>query len=216
MSRPVVVMDYGVGNLLSVTRALEHCGASAKISSEPAEIRGAERLVLPGVGAFESCMASLRESGLREPLLEFIGSGRPLLGICVGMQMMLERSEEFGVHPGLGIIKGKVARIADTDTEGRKLKIPHIGWSPLVAPAGASEARWRGTVLEDVPPRAAAYFVHSFAALPTEPADCLAVTLYGGQPITAAIARDNVTGTQFHPEKSGAVGLRMLGHFLSS
>ena len=213
---PVVVMDYGVGNLLSVTRALEHCGASAKISSDPVEIRRAERLVLPGVGAFESCMASLRESRLQEPLLEFIGSGRPLLGICVGMQMLLDLSEEFGVHPGLGIVRGKVSLIASTDTEGRKLKIPHIGWSPLIPPPQATAAKWRGTVLQDVQPGAAAYFVHSFAAVPSDPADCLAVTLYGGQPITAALAHENVVGTQFHPEKSGSVGLGMLRQFVST
>ena len=212
---PVVVMDYGVGNLLSVTRALESCGATASISSDPAEIRGAERLVLPGVGAFESCMASLRESGLQDPLLEFIDSGRPLLGICVGMQMLLEVSEEFGVHAGLGLIKGKVARIASTDTEGRKLKIPHIGWSPLRPRQGASEAQWRGTVMQDVQPGAAAYFVHSFAAVPSDPADCLAITLYGGQPITAAIARNNIVGTQFHPEKSGSIGLGILRRFVA-
>ena len=212
MSAGVVVVDYGVGNLLSVTRALEHCDATPSITSDPDEVRRADRLVLPGVGAFEACMSSLDASGLREPVLEFIDSGRPLFGICVGMQMLLEASEEFGVHPGLGIIKGRVQRIPDKDTAGSKLKIPHIGWSGL-QPGPAAQS-WRGTVLEDVPPGEAAYFVHSFAAVPADPADCLAVTYYGGQPITAAVAHGNVVGTQFHPEKSAQVGLHMLGRFL--
>jgi glutamine amidotransferase len=216
MSRAVVVMDYGVGNLLSVTRALEHCGAAPRVSSDAAVVRSAERLVLPGVGAFESCMTSLKASGLREPLLEFIDSGRPLLGICVGMQMLLEVGEEFGVHEGLGVIKGRVRKIPAVDTSGGKLKIPHIGWNGLQPREGADASGWRGTLLEDVRPGAAAYFVHSYAAVPSEPADCLAVTLYGGQPITAVIGRDNVVGTQFHPEKSAAVGLGMLRRFVAA
>jgi glutamine amidotransferase len=113
------------------------------------------------------------------------------------------------------LIRGKVARIPSSDKEGRKLKIPHIGWGPLQPPEGAPESRWQGTVMAGVAPGKAAYFVHSFAAVPADASDCLAVTLYGGQPITAAIARDNVVGTQFHPEKSGAVGLGMLSRFVS-
>lgn len=211
----VVVMDYGVGNLLSVTRALEHCGADARISSDAKDVEGADRLVLPGVGAFESCMTSLKESGLREPLMEFVASGRPLLGICVGMQMLLEVGEEFGIHEGLGVIKGRVRKILATDTSGAKLKVPHIGWNGLLPRAGADSSTWRGTPLDGVAPGAAAYFVHSYGAEPSEPLDCLAVTIYGGQTITAVIARGNVIGTQFHPEKSGAVGLRMLRQFVA-
>jgi glutamine amidotransferase len=214
MSASVVVVDYGVGNLLSVTRALEHCAATPRITSDPEEVRRADRLVLPGVGAFEACMSSLDASGLREPVLEFIDSGRPLFGICVGMQMLLEASEEFGIHPGLGIIKGRVQRIPDKDTSGVKLKIPHIGWSGL-QPGPASHS-WHGTILDEVAPGEAAYFVHSFAAVPADPADCLAVTYYGGQAITAAVARGNVVGTQFHPEKSADVGLSMLRRFVRS
>jgi glutamine amidotransferase len=212
MSR-IVVVDYGVGNLLSVTRALEHCGASVEISSDPGTVRNAERLVLPGVGAFEACMSSLKESGLKEPVLEFIASGRPLFGICVGMQMLLQVGEEFGVHDGLGIVEGRVARIPEQDSEGAKLKIPHIGWNEL-QPSGGGIAAWRGTLLEGTQPGEAAYFVHSYAAVPSNASDCLAVTYYGGQPITAAVARANVVGTQFHPEKSGRVGLSMLQRFV--
>ena len=215
MKPAIVVMDYGVGNLLRVTRALEHCGATARISSDPAVILSAERLVLPGVGAFESCMTSLRESGLHDPLLEFIGSERPLFGICVGMQMLLEVGEEFGLHKGLGVIKGRVQKIPATDISGAKLKIPHTGWNGLQPRAGAGSDSWGGTVLQDIAPGDATYFVHSFAAVPSEPSDCLAITLYGGHPITAAIGRRNVAGTQFHPEKSGLVGLRILRCFLA-
>jgi imidazole glycerol-phosphate synthase subunit HisH len=214
MSSPVVVVDYGVGNLLSVTRALEHCGAAPQISSDPDAVRRAERLVLPGVGAFEACMASLKASRLDEPVLEFIASGRPLFGICVGMQMLLEVGEEFGLHHGLGVIKGRVSRIPDKDSGGAKLKIPHIGWSELRPRKGTNDRDWCGTVMQDVMPGMAAYFVHSFAAVPTDPSATLAVTSYGGQPITAAIAQGNVIGTQFHPEKSGAVGINILRRFV--
>lgn len=213
MSAPVVVVDYGVGNLLSVTRALEQCGATPQISSDPETVRRAERVVLPGVGAFEACMSSLKASGLRDPVLEFIASERPLFGICVGMQMLMEVGEEFGQHPGLGVIKGRVSRIPDKDRDGAKLKIPHIGWNGLQPGQGASDA-WQGTVLDGIAPGEAAYFVHSYHAVPSEPSDCLALTYYGGQPITAAVARDNVVGTQFHPEKSGRVGLNMLRRFV--
>jgi imidazole glycerol-phosphate synthase subunit HisH len=215
MSSPVVVVDYGVGNLLSVTRALEHCGAAPRISSDPAEVRRAERLVLPGVGAFEACMSSLKGSGLDEPVLEFIASERPLFGICVGMQMLLEVGEEFGLHQGLGVIKGRVSRIPDRDSGGAKLKIPHIGWNGL-QPGSGDAGTWQGTVLDGIAPGEAAYFVHSYAAVPANPADCLALTFYGGQPITAAVARDNIVGTQFHPEKSGRVGLNMLRRFVGA
>lgn len=211
MSNRVTVVDYGIGNLFSVGRALEHCGAEIEFSSAPEAIAGAARLVLPGVGAFADGMQGLRDRGLVEPLRAYAASGRPLLGICLGMQMLASVSEEFGEHEGLGLIPGRVQAVPATDTQGRPHKIPHIGWSALRLPPGA---RWAGSPLCDTPPGSAVYLVHSFAVVPDDPIDRLADCDYGGHAIAAAIRRDNVVGCQFHPEKSGTVGLNILARFL--
>lgn len=209
----VAVVDYGVGNLLSVSRALEHCGAAVTMASDVKAVRGADRLVLPGVGAFGDCMAALVQRGLEDAVREVIAAGHPVLGICVGMQILLDASEEFGVHRGLGVIPGRVTPIPVTDTNGCPHKIPHIGWTSLEIPAGADAGRWRGTVLEGLAPGVAAYFVHSFTAEPIDSAHRLADSWYGGRRIAAAVQRDNLFGTQFHPEKSGPVGLSLLRRF---
>jgi glutamine amidotransferase len=211
----VTIVDYGVGNLLSVSRAFEHLGAAVTVSSDPAAIAAAERLVLPGVGAFGAGMAELTQRGLVEPVQAFAASGRPFLGICLGMQMMLseseEFSEEFGTHRGLGLIPGKVVELSRTTPAGESRKIPHIGWSAL---APAHDGAWAGTALEVVEPGRFVYFVHSFMAQPDDPAHLLAQCLYGGAPVVAAVGRDNLLGCQFHPEKSGTVGLAILARFL--
>lgn len=215
MSKKVVIVDYGVGNLLSVARAFERCGANVVLAEDAATISGASRLVLPGVGAFGDCVSALRARGLDHAVLEHVAKGRPLLGICVGMQMLLDASEEFGRHEGLGIIPGVVVAIPNVDTEGRPLKVPHIGWSPLVR-SEAGEVSWEDTPLEKLMPRSTAYFVHSFHAQPAMNEHRLADALYGGHRITAAVRRDAVVGTQFHPEKSGAVGLNIVRDFLTT
>ena len=206
------VVDYGSGNLFSVTRALEHCGASVLAACDAASIDSAERLVLPGVGAFADGMRGLRERGLIEPIQRFAASGRPVLGICLGMQMLATLSEEFGQHEGLGLIPGRVRAVPSVDTQGRALKIPHIGWSALHPPRGTS---WHGTILDQTQDGSSVYLVHSFAVVPEDPSHCLAVCSYGGHSITAAVRSGAVTGCQFHPEKSGAVGLTMLARFLA-
>ncbi len=208
----VVVADYGIGNLFSVRRALEAAGADVLVTGEPRVVAQAERLVVPGVGAFGDVVAELRVRHLQEPVLEMAASGRPVLGICVGMQMLFEVGEEFGSHPGLGLLPGHVRAIPAADTEGRPHKIPHVGWDAL-HPAG-TRSGWQGTLLADLQPDAAVYFVHSFAAEPDDHGDRLADTVYGGHAISAAVQRDNVMGCQFHPEKSGPVGLSILGRFL--
>lgn len=213
MGKPILVVDYGVGNLLSVARAFEHCGATVIISGESAAIAAADRLVLPGVGAFGDCVKALRESGLDQAVLEHVGKERPLVGICVGMQMLFDVSEEFGEHRGLGLIPGRVQLIPSTNVTGGPLKVPHIGWSPLVPPE-TGRASWDGTPLSTVEPGTAAYFVHSFHGQPINPADRVADALYGGRRVTAAVQRGAVFGTQFHPEKSGRVGLAMLRNLL--
>lgn len=210
MNKPqVTVIDYGMGNLLSVTRALEHCGAEVKLESAPQAIAAATRLVLPGVGAFADGMAELTRRGLVEPVREYARSGRPLLGICLGMQMMLEGSDEFGESRGLGIIPGWVKKLPAQPG----IKLPHIGWSAILPPPGAD---WQGSLLQDVPVGHEMYFVHSYHADPADPAHRLAETLYGEYAFCAAIRKDNVTGCQFHPEKSGETGLKIVSRFLKA
>lgn len=212
-SRPkVVVADYGVGNLFSVCRSLDHMGAAVELSGDPDTIAQADRLIVPGVGAFGRCMEALQSHGLVEPILAHARSGRPWLGICVGMQMMLDASEEFGTHAGLGLIKGHVRAIPSTTTEGGRLKVPHIGWNQLQPAAGAS---WDHTPLAHTAPGTCLYFVHSYVAQPEDPSVRLAEALYGGHPLTVAIRHNNTFGLQFHPEKSATPGLAILQSFLT-
>jgi glutamine amidotransferase len=208
----VVVIDYGVGNLLSVQRAFDHCDAKAVISSDPDVIRRAARVVLPGVGAFANAMASLSRGALDQVVREVASSGVPLLGICLGMQMLMDESEEFGVTPGLGQISGRVIPVPTVAVDGAIMKIPSIGWYALQS---AGDISWGGTALQDVRGGEAVYFVHSFMASPIDPCHRIADYVYGGNRITAVIRRDNVIGCQFHPEKSGDVGLRILRRFLT-
>lgn len=209
----VLVADYGVGNLLSVCRAFEACGASVDLTGDADRIARAERLVVPGVGAFGDCMGELRRRGLVEPLRGFVASGRPMLGICVGMQMLMEVGEEFGEHEGLGVVPGRVRAIPGTRADGQPHKIPHIGWSELLMPPSTNS--WDGTILEGVEPGSTCYFVHSFTAEPLDERNRLADCDYHGRRISAALRAGNVFGTQFHPEKSGETGLRILRNFLA-
>lgn len=213
MSAPeVVVVDYGMGNLLSVRRGLEHCGATVKVTNDHDLILSAKRIVLPGVGAFAQGMAELKQQGLDSVMREVVSRGIPLLGICLGMQMLLDESEEFGVTTGLGLIPGRVVPVPATTTDGRPQKIPHIGWNSLLLPKGREN--WTQTLLKDVHSGEDTYFVHSFMASPTNPEHRIADCLYGGMRVSAAIGRESVFGCQFHPEKSGAVGLKILKQFL--
>ncbi len=208
----VAIIDYGVGNLLSVSRALQHCGAHARVTSDPAAILAADRVVLPGVGAFANGMSALRADGLDGVVRCVAAAGTPLLGICLGMQMLMASSEEFGITDGLGLIPGRVVQIPGHTTNGEPHKIPHIGWNALVPPRGPET--WQGGLLDGIAPGEAVYFVHSFMAQPDDPAHRLADCLYGGIAVSAAVQRGTVMGCQFHPEKSGEVGLRVLANFL--
>jgi imidazole glycerol-phosphate synthase subunit HisH len=209
----VTVIDYGMGNLLSVSRALEHCGAEVLTTCDPERVAQAERLILPGVGAFADGMAGLRERGLIEPIREFARAGRPFLGICLGMQMMLDSSEEFGNHEGLGLVPGRVAAIPSTGVDGRPHKIPHIGWNKLLMPT--PETSWENTILAGLSPGSSGYFVHSYAAVPKYPEHRLADCDYNGILISAVIKSGSHYGCQFHPEKSGEVGLEILRSFIT-
>lgn len=210
----IVVVDYGVGNLLSVRRGFEHFGARVEVTADHSTILAAPRVVLPGVGAFAGGMKELRRHGLDEVVREVTVRGTPLLGICLGMQMLFDESEEYGRTSGLGLIPGRVIPVPAVASDGGTRKIPHIGWNGLVPPTNGAE--WGDTLLAGVVPGDAVYFVHSFMASPADSADRLADCNYDGVAIPAVVRRGNVCGCQFHPEKSGAVGLSILGRFLSS
>ena len=209
----VTVIDYGVGNLLSVQRALEHCGAEVYLTNQPSAILAASRVVLPGVGAFANAMAELKRLRLVEVIQEVAQEGIPLLGICLGMQLLLDESEEFGLTQGLGLIPGRVIPVPHTSTTGQPQKIPHIGWNNLVL--SPSKSTWRNTILETVEPGESTYFVHSFMANPLDINHRIADCIYGGVSISAVVGRENLWGCQFHPEKSGEAGLKILRQFLA-
>lgn len=213
MNNPkVTVIDYGVGNLLSVSRGLEQSGATVIITSEPRKILASDRVVLPGVGAFPKAMEELHNRELVSTLQDFAKTGKAFLAICLGMQLLLDVSHEFGVTPGLSIIPGEVVALPTKSTNGDPLKIPHIGWSALHYPV--NNRNWLNTLLQNTNEKDSAYFVHSFMAEPSNQLHRIADTSYGGTRISAVIARDNVTGCQFHPEKSGEVGLKILRRFV--
>jgi glutamine amidotransferase len=204
----VVVVDYGAGNLKSAAKALMEAakgtGVEVSVTADPARVKRADRIVLPGVGAFADCRRGLESHpGLVEALNEAVlEKQRPFLGICVGMQLMATLGIEYGEHQGLDWIKGKVTRLTPNDNA---LKIPQIGWNNLESSAHP--------VLRNLPANSDAYFVHSYHFVADRQADVLSRIDYGG-PVVAAIGRDNLIGVQFHPEKSQAVGLRLLGDFL--
>ncbi len=198
----VVIIDYGVGNLFSLKSSFAAIGEDCTVSGDPEVIRRADRLVLPGVGAFGDAARKLRESGLFDLVRDEAKAGKPLLGICLGMQLLFEKSFEYGEHEGLGLIPGEVVPIAGCIPS--RLKIPHIGWNALLMRAPSP-------LYEGVPDGSHVYFVHSYHA--DRCGECTtAVTEYGGL-LTASVQRENVAGCQFHPEKSGQVGLRILKNF---
>lgn len=214
MSPRVTVVDYGLGNLRSVVRAFEYCGASVDWATRPEHVAGAARLVVPGVGAFTDGMAQLEARGLVESLRAFARSDRPLLGICLGMQLLFDVGEEFGEHAGLGVFPGRVVSLPPRRTDGLPHKIPNIGWCELRL--SATHQDWTGSILEELPPGASVYFAHSFHGHPAEPDQVLATIDFGGWPVPAVMRSGRVTGCQFHPEKSGPVGLRIIRNFLES
>jgi glutamine amidotransferase len=197
----IAVVDYGMGNRRSVEKALEHIGARASVSSDPAQLRAAAGLVVPGVGAFPRAMNNLRERGLDELLRELVAAGTPVLGVCLGMQLAFDSSTEQGGVAGLGIIAGEVRAL-----EVGRLKLPHIGWN---------EVRFsnpRSPLVADLPDKCAFYHVHSFAPVPAHEQDILGTAEYGSQ-FVSAVEHGSFYGVQFHPEKSSAAGLRLLANF---
>jgi len=199
----IAIIDYGMGNLRSVQKAFEQVGASAEIISHPEQIDRAERIVLPGVGAFQDAVRVLREKNMDGPIVRHIEKGKLFLGICLGLQMLFDVGYEDGVHQGLGVIKGKVVRF-DVDTR-LGLKVPHMGWNQL-------EVKKASPLARDLPKGCSVYFVHSYHAAPDDEWVIATTTDYGG-PFVSSVWRDNVMATQFHPEKSQKVGMQVLGNF---
>jgi imidazole glycerol-phosphate synthase subunit HisH len=198
----IVMIDYGAGNIRSVQKAFEHIGAAVILTDDPEIIMGARKLVLPGVGAFGSGIAVLRMKNLDSAIIHAVNLGVPFLGICLGLQFLFDQSDEMGSHEGLGLIPGQVTRF---DLADQSLKVPHMGWNQI-------EIRQKHPLLEGVPDGAYAYFVHSYYCVAGEDSDVLAQTEYGHL-FTSCVARDNIWGIQFHPEKSQYIGLQILRNF---
>jgi len=202
----IAIVDYGVGNLFSLRSSLVAVGAETVVTADPTVLARADKIILPGVGAFGDAAAKLRESGLAEVLTREVGAGKPLMGICLGMQLLFEKSLEYGEHQGLGWIRGEVRPISEAIPAG--LKIPHIGWNALHFDAK------KHPVFRDVREGEHVYFVHSYYG--ANCAESVIATAEYGAELTAAVARGNICGCQFHPEKSGDVGLRILRAFCES
>jgi imidazole glycerol-phosphate synthase subunit HisH len=196
----VVIVDYGAGNLRSVTRAVQHNGVEPVVTNDIATVLGADALILPGVGAAADTMANLRKHRLVEPVREYIASGRPFLGVCMGLQALLTGSEEAGWHECLDVVPGRVKRFVGD------LKVPHMGWNQV-------HRRREHPVFDGIPDRANFYFVHSYFCAPEDEGSIVATTEYGGE-FAAVLGKDNWVATQFHPEKSGEMGLRLYRNFL--
>lgn len=202
----IIVVDHGRANLFSLRHALSHLGIAHETSADPARVASATRLFLPGVGAFGDVMRAIRERGLIEPLRDAVTRRIPLLGICVGMQILAETGEEFGQHDGLGIWGGIVRRLPDPPAGDRGTRVPNVGWRALHAPTGR---------FADLPAGTMAYFVHSYALSPANPSDVEATIDFNGAALPAIVRRGSAMGFQFHPEKSGPAGLSLIERFMA-
>lgn len=198
----IAIVDYGVGNLFSLISSFKKIGADIVVTSDPKVIKSADRIILPGVGAFEDAARKLRDSGLDKVIISEVQNGKKLMGICLGMQMLFEKSYEYGEHKGLGLLKGSIVPMKDTIPA--ELKIPHIGWNAL-------HFTRESNLFKYIKPNNCVYFVHSFYA--TDCDDSVIATAEYGKELTAAVQKDNIMGCQFHPEKSGEVGLNILRAF---
>lgn len=208
MSKKIVIIDYSLGNMFSVQQAFAYLGMEAEVTDNIEKIQNADAIILPGVGAFAEAMHALDANGLTNEIKESVAKGKPFLGICLGMQLLFESSEEFGSTQGLGLIKGHIKRFAFDD---KSIKIPQMGWNTINLP---QTHKWEGTVLQNVKDGEFMYFVHSYYAVPQNPADVLCETEYGGLKYCSAVIHKNIVATQFHPEKSAKEGLKIYENWI--
>lgn len=208
MSKKVVIIDYELGNLFSVLQACQHVGLNAVITNEIKLINGADAIILPGVGAYGVAMEKLIKLNLVNPLLDFAASGRPFLGICLGMQLLFSKSYEYGEHIGLNIIPGEIHSFRDTN---KLLKVPQIQWNSINQ---SRDRSWEESILSNIPDSTFMYFVHSYYCSPKTESNILSKTIYGSLEYTSAIQSKNIIGVQFHPEKSSKYGLEIYNNFL--
>ena len=206
--KKVCILDYGIGNLKSLSNVFSKIEIDVIITSDHKKILSSDYIILPGVGAFANAMEKLKNLNLDEVVVECINKGKPFMGICLGMQMLFEKSEEFGITKGLGIIKGDVIKIP---SKKKGMKLPHIGWNTLNS---VNDALWNDSVLTNVRKEDSVYFIHSYCCLPKVNKNIIAFTTYEGITLCASVQKDNVLGVQFHPEKSGPVGLKIINNFL--
>jgi glutamine amidotransferase len=204
--KKIIIIDYQSGNLFSISQALTNVGLNVKISSEADDIATADAIVLPGVGAFGAAMFNLEKMGLVEPIKEFVNSGKPFLGICLGLQLLFNSSDEFDSSRGLDIMKGNVKRFKNSDEAGKIIKVPQIAWNTIHKTENSS---WEGTPLYDIGEEKDMYFVHSFYVIPDDKKVILTQTNYGGLNYASSILNKNIFACQFHPEKSAAQGLKI-------
>ncbi len=205
----IAIVDYQLGNLFSVKHACKRLGYEPEITSDPERVYGADAVILPGVGAFKAAMDNLTHSGLAEAITTVVRQGKPFMGVCLGMQLLFETSEEFEASAGLGLLPGRVEKLP-ADPE-RNVKVPQIAWNTIARPQGRES--WSDTPLAAVDERAYMYFVHSYYVRPTRAEDRLTETTYGGFTYCSAVSRDNIFATQFHPEKSGETGLMIYANW---
>lgn len=210
----VGIVCYGSGNVMSISNAFNYLGANVDFVYESSDLIAYEKLILPGVGAYEGVLKKFRSKGFESPLIEAVQRGASLLGICVGMQILFDYGEEFGRTDGLGILKGHVAKLQHSKVDDVEFKIPHVGWNGVAIPKGQPKSRWMDGLFKGMNEGTEFYFVHSYAAQALEQNDVAAEAVYGEQTLTASVQRDRVFGTQFHPEKSGEAGLNLLENFL--
>lgn len=208
----LVVVDYRLGNLFNVVRACESVGLPARITSNPTDVAGADAVILPGVGAFGDAMEFLRDSGMVDALRSFAVSGRPFLAICLGMQLLMTESWEFGRHQGLGIVGGSVIRL----NSPAGLKVPQVGWNRIAKLAAANGQSWNGTLLQGLQDGEYMYFVHSYYVVPDDSGVVLTTTRYGETEFCSTLRAGNILGCQFHPERSGPQGLRIYQQLAES
>lgn len=204
----IAVIDYDIGNVRSILSAFENQGANVFLTRDREKILASDGLVLPGVGAFSHGMASLRKYNLVKDIKDYIETGKPFIGICLGMQMLFDHSEEFGLSSGLGLIAGSVIKLPTKEDKNEKL--PHVSWNEV----NIVEGKWEGTILDGVTEGSDMYFVHSFIANPDDRSNILSMTEYSGYKFCSSVKKNNIYGCQFHPEKSGTVGLNVIKNFI--